>query len=89
MWLNVKKFKQKSKLLSKRLAVFWWDGLANFVKMCVGYILNTPNFVSSIGAFKAALKLNPSTLLESTGSITPSSHILNGKVEAKSTKLSL
>merc|ERR1719312_228184 len=40
------------------------------------YILNTPNLVSSMGAFKAALKLSPKTLRESTGSITPSSHIL-------------
>ena len=41
------------------------------------YILNTPNFGSSIGAFRAALKLRPRTVRVSAGSITPSSHNLN------------
>ena len=41
------------------------------------YILKIPNLVSSMGEFKAALKLKPSTFLESTGSMTPSSHSLN------------
>ena len=40
------------------------------------YIRNIPNFVSGIGAFNAALKLSPSTLRDSAGSITPSSQRL-------------
>ena len=43
---------------------------------CQGYILNTPNLVSSIGALSAALKLRPRTVRVSAGSITPSSHNL-------------
>ena len=87
MWFDVKKFK-----LKQTPYVNGWQFLVGwFGQLCqdVRYILNTPNFVSSMGAFKAALKLNPSTLLESTGSITPSSHILNGKVVVNSTSLSL
>lgn len=43
---------------------------------CLSYILNTPNFGSSIGAFRAALKLSPKTVRVSAGSMTPSSHNL-------------
>ena len=43
----------------------------------ISYILNTPNFGSSMGAFRAALKLRPRTARVSAGSITPSSHNLN------------
>ena len=38
------------------------------------YIRNTPNFVSGIGAFSAALRPSASTRRVSAGSITPSSH---------------
>ena len=38
------------------------------------YILNTPNLVSLIGAFKVAEIANPNTIRVSAGSITPSSH---------------
>lgn len=41
------------------------------------YILKTPNVVSGIGAFNAALKLSPRTFLVSLGSIIPSSHNLS------------
>jgi hypothetical protein len=44
------------------------------------YILNTPKDVCSTGAFKAALKLKPSTDLVSAGSITPSSQILENDI---------
>ena len=40
------------------------------------YILNTPNFVSSAGAFIAALRLNPRMSRVCSGSITPSSQSL-------------
>ncbi len=40
---------------------------------------NTPNLVFSAGAFNVALRLSPNTVLESAGSITPSSHNLKGK----------
>ena len=53
------------------------------------YILKTPNFVSSMGAFKAALKLSPKTLRESTGSMTPSSHILSKQLQLFSMHYSL
>jgi hypothetical protein len=45
------------------------------------HILNTPNFTSGIGALRAALRLSPSTVRESTGSITPSSHSLQNRVD--------
>ena len=40
------------------------------------YILNTPNLVSSTGALSEALKLRPTILRVSAGSMTPSSHNL-------------
>ena len=40
------------------------------------YILNTPNLVSSAGAFIAALRLNPRMSRVCSGSITPSSQSL-------------
>jgi hypothetical protein len=45
------------------------------------HILNTPNFTSGIGALRAALRLSPSTVRESTGSITPSSHSLQNSID--------
>lgn len=44
------------------------------------HILNTPNFTSGIGALRAALRLSPSIVRESTGSITPSSHSLQNRL---------
>ena len=38
------------------------------------YILNTPNVVGSIGAFRLAEMARPSTRRVSAGSMTPSSH---------------
>ena len=38
------------------------------------HILNTPNFVSSIGALSVAEIDRPNTIRVSAGSITPSSH---------------
>ena len=40
------------------------------------HILNKPKLVSSIGAFKHALRLNETTLRVSRGSMMPSSHNL-------------
>ena len=41
------------------------------------HIRNTPNLVDLVGRLSEALKLNPSTVLVSFGSITPSSHSLS------------
>ena len=48
-----------------------FDGCAVFGH---GYILNTPNFVSSIGALSEAEIARPSSRRVSAGSTTPSSH---------------
>jgi len=52
----------------------WWT------KERQNYILKMPNLVSFKGAFMAALKLKPRTLLVSRGSMTPSSHSLKERV---------
>jgi hypothetical protein len=44
------------------------------VKPIASYILNTPNLVSSIGAFNAAAIAKPTVIRVCAGSIIPSSH---------------
>lgn len=47
----------------------------------VHYILNTPKCVCCWGALRDALRLSPSTVRVSAGSITPSSHNLETMVQ--------
>lgn len=52
------------------------------------YILKTPNLVSAIGAFNEAERLSPKTFLVSTGSMMPSSQILEKKMVNKMSQFS-
>ncbi len=52
----------------------WLGGSPAKSTFCVCYILKTPNFVSAIGAFRAADKASATTRRVSPGAMMPSSH---------------
>lgn len=66
------KSKKKKNITNKQEK---WHTICSIIHM-----RNKPNLVSSIGAFRAAHKLRPSTCRVSSGSIMPSSQSLKMKV---------
>lgn len=63
-------------LLSSSWIIFSLGRVIGDCSKVIHYILNTPNCVCCWGALREALRLSPSTVRVSAGSITPSSHNL-------------